>query len=109
MPLPTGAKSDVVRFAPLPLVLLSPEVLALGVLLSVRAVGSLFVDVTRGTWLGRWGLNGGGFRLDGGYVTVSFGSLRGGIGTQLARDGWCTLLDCEGELKGDGKQPRPSD
>lgn len=51
----------------------------LGVLLSGRDAGSLFVDVTRGTWLGRCGLNGGAFCFEAGYVTVSFGSLRGGI------------------------------
>jgi hypothetical protein len=82
MPLPTGANPDVVLFTPLPFALLVPATFVLGVLLSVRDAGSLFVDVTRGTWLGLCGLNGGGFRFDAGYVTVSLGSLRGGIGSQ---------------------------
>ena len=34
---------------------------------------------TRGTFEGRCGLNGGAFRLEAGYTTVSFGSFRGGI------------------------------
>lgn len=63
--------------------------MALGVLLRVRDVGSLLVDVTRGTWLGRCGLNGGGFRFEAGYVTVSFGSFRGGIEIELSRDSQC--------------------
>jgi len=84
MPLPTGTKPDVVLFTPLPFGLLVPATIALGVLLSGRdAAGSLFVDVTRGTWLGRCGLNGGAFRFEAGYVTVSFGSFRGGIGIQM--------------------------
>jgi hypothetical protein len=79
MPLPTGAKPDVVHLAALPFALLVDATVALGVLLSERDAGSLFVDVTRGTWLGRCGLKGGAFRFDAGYVTVSFGSFRGGI------------------------------
>jgi len=49
MPLPAGAKPDVVLFTALPFVLLDPATLVLGVLLSGRDVGSLLVDVTRGT------------------------------------------------------------
>ena len=66
IPRPTGAKSDVDLFAAPEFVLLVVATLALGVLLSGRGAPSLFVDATRGTWLGRCGLNGGGFRFEAG-------------------------------------------
>ena len=66
IPRPTGAKSEVDLFAAPEFALLVAATLALGVLLSGRDALSLFVDAMRGTWLGRCGLNGGGFRLDAG-------------------------------------------
>lgn len=79
IPLPASTKPEALDAV----ALLSRAVavsLTLGVLLSGRDEPSdSVVDATRAALPGRCGLKGGPLRLEAGYVTDSFGSLRGGM------------------------------
>lgn len=76
IPVPAGTKPDGLEAVPLIFRAFAVS-LTLGVLLSGRDKPSdSVVDATRAALPGRCGLKGGPLRLEAGYVTDSFGSLR---------------------------------